>query len=89
MDLVYPEGFGEALSGGEREVEYDLILDRLARDGLSRESFSLYLDYAERGLPRCAGFGIGIERLTRYVCGLDRIEDARLFAKLPGDTCAI
>ena len=89
MDLVYPEGFGEALSGGEREVEYDRIVDRLQRDGISREQFSIYLDYAETGLPRCAGFGIGIERLTRYICGLDRIEDARLFAKVPGDTCAI
>ncbi len=89
MDLVYPEGFGEALSGGEREVESDRILDRLRRDGLPRKQFALYLDYADRGLPRCAGFGIGIERLTRYACGLDRIEDARLFAKAPGDTDAI
>jgi asparaginyl-tRNA synthetase len=89
MDLIYPEGFGEALSGGEREVEYDRVLDRLRRDGIPREQFSLYLDYVRRGLPRCAGFGIGIERLTRYVCGLDRIEDARLFAKAPGDTSAI
>lgn len=89
MDLVYPEGFGEALSGGEREVEYDRVLDRLRRDGIPREQFSIYLDYVRRGLPRCAGFGIGIERLTRYVCGLDRIEDARLFAKAPGDASAI
>lgn len=89
MDLVYPEGFGEALSGGEREVEYDRVLDRLWRDGIPREQFSMYLDYVRRGLPRCAGFGIGIERLTRYVCGLDRIEDARLFAKAPADASAI
>ena len=89
MDLVYPEGFGEALSGGEREVEYDRVLDRLRRDGIPQEQFSLYLDYVRKGLPRCAGFGIGIERLTRYACGLDRIEDARLFAKVPGDASAI
>jgi len=89
MDLIYPEGFGEALSGGEREVEYERIVDRLTRDGLPRERFAGYLDYVRRGLPRCTGFGIGVERLTRYVCGLDRIEDARLFAKAPGDTSAI
>jgi asparaginyl-tRNA synthetase len=89
MDLIYPEGFGEALSGGEREVEYDRVLDRLRRDGIPREQFLTYLDYVRRGLHRCAGFGIGIERLTRYVCGLDRIEDARLFAKAPGDASAI
>ena len=89
MDLIYPEGFGEALSGGEREVEYDRIVDRLRRDGIARKQFSIYLDYVRRGLPRCAGFGIGIERLTRYACGLDRIEDARLFAKPPGDASAL
>jgi asparaginyl-tRNA synthetase len=61
----------------------------LRRDGIPQEQFSLYLDYVRKGLPRCAGFGIGIERLTRYVCGLDRIEDARLFAKVPGDASAI
>jgi asparaginyl-tRNA synthetase len=43
----------------------------------------------EKGVPRSAGFGIGVERLTRYVAGLDRIEDARLFPKIPGDTHAI
>jgi asparaginyl-tRNA synthetase len=89
MDLLYPEGYGEALSGGERESEFERILDRLRRDGISPESFSIYLDHARRGLPRCAGFGVGIERLTRFVSGLDRIEDARLFAKAPGDPRAI
>ena len=89
MDLVYPEGYGEALSGGEREFEYDRIIDRLRRDAIPSEQFALYLDYVKAGLPRCAGFGIGVERLTRYVAGLDRIEDARLFAKVPGDIHAI
>ncbi len=89
MDLVYPEGYGEALSGGEREFEFERIVDRLDRDGVSRERFSLYLEQAEAGLPRSAGFGIGVERLTRFAAGLDRIEDARLFPKSPGDCHAI
>ncbi len=89
MDLVYPEGFGEALSGGEREVELHRVLDRIERDKLPREQFALYLEYVEKGLHRCSGFGIGIERLTRYACGLERIEDARLFAKVPGDSSAV
>jgi len=89
MDLVYPEGYGEALSGGERETEYERIVDRLRRDGIPAERYALYLDYVRAGLSPCAGFGIGIERLTRYVAGLDRIEDARLFAKVPGNTDAV
>jgi len=89
MDLLYPEGYGEALSGGEREYEPRRIRDRLDRDGIPRERFALYLEHADGGLPKSAGFGIGIERLTRFVAGLDRIEDARLFAKPPGDCLAI
>ncbi|MBE0636510.1 asparagine synthetase [Candidatus Bipolaricaulota bacterium] len=85
MDLMYPEGFGEALSGGEREFELDRIHSRLDRDGIPRAKFARYLEEVGRGVPRSAGFGIGIERLTRFICGLDRIEDARLFPKVPGD----
>jgi len=89
MDLMYPEGFGEALSGGEREFELDRIHSRLDRDGIPRAKFARYLEEVKKGVPRSAGFGIGIERLTRFICGLDSIEDSRLFPKAPGDTEAI
>jgi len=89
MDLVYPEGYGEALSGGEREFELERIHSRLDRDGICRTQFAPYLDEVRAGIPRTAGFGIGIERMTRFICGLDSIEDARLFPKPPGDTSSI
>lgn len=84
MDLLYPEGFAEALSGGEREHTYDRVLSRIERMGLEPEDFRVYLEFAKRGLPPSAGFGIGIERLTRFICGLKRIEDTTLFPKVPG-----
>jgi len=84
MDLLYPEGFREALSGGEREHTYEGVLRRIERMGLAPKSFELYLEFARRGLPPSAGFGIGIERLTRFICGLRRIEDTTLFPKVPG-----
>ena len=89
MDLMYPQGYGEALSGGEREHEFDRITDRLARDAIPTTKFARYLEEVRRGVPRSAGFGIGVERLTRFIAGLDRIEDARLFPKVPGNTEAI
>lgn len=84
MDLVYPEGFGEALSGGEREHTYERARERIEAMGLDPEEFELYLAFTKRGLPASAGFGIGIERLTRFVCGLRAIEDVALFPKTPG-----
>lgn len=89
MDLIYPEGYGEALSGGEREHSLPRILCRLEQDALDKDKFFQYLAMAAEGIPPSAGFGIGIERLTRFVCGLDQVEQARLFPKTPGKIGAI
>jgi len=84
MDLIYPEGYGEALSGGEREFEYEKIKSRIERKGIDLKAYEIYLQFAQRGLFPSTGFGIGIERLTRYICGIQQIAETRLFAKLPG-----
>ncbi len=89
MDLIYPHGFGEALSGGEREYTLDRILTRLTQSGITHAQLAAYLTIVKEGIPPSAGFGIGIERLTRYICGLERIEAARLFAKPPGTILSI
>jgi len=84
MDLIYPEGFGEALSGGEREYQCQKIRRRIQEKGINLEAYDLYLKLAESGLYPSAGFGFGIERLTRFICGLQDIGETRLFAKKPG-----
>ncbi len=84
MDLIYPEGFGEGMSGGEREFEYEQIVRRIVKSGKQPETFKTYLEFAKKGLPRSSGFGFGIERLTRYICGLESVKMARLFPKIPG-----
>ncbi len=84
MDLMYPEGFGEALSGGEREYEIEKIRERIRRKNQTEEQFRWFLEYAAQGLEPSAGFGIGIERLTRFICGLKRIEEVHPFPKVPG-----
>ncbi len=85
MDLIYPEGYGEALSGGEREHQYNRIKDRILRKGQKLSQFKEYLQLAKNDLPPSTGFGI--ERLTRFICGLSRVEDASLFPKIPGKMC--
>ncbi len=84
MDLMYPEGFNEAISGGEREYEIERIKERVLAKGQTFEQFKWFLDYAEEGLQLSSGFGIGIERLVRYICGFKRIEDVHPFPKTPG-----
>ena len=84
MDLIYPEGFGEAISGGEREFEIEKILQRVALKGQSPDQFKWFIEAASGGLLPSAGFGIGIERLVRYLCGFPKIEMVTPFPKVPG-----
>ncbi|MCD6480162.1 hypothetical protein J7L65_05190 [Candidatus Bathyarchaeota archaeon] len=84
FDLLYPEGYGEAISGGEREYEYERVLARMKARGENPEDYSWYLEMLREGIKPSAGFGIGVERLTRYLCGLKYIWDAVPFPKVPG-----
>ncbi len=49
----------------------------------------MYIEFARRGLPPSAGFGIGIERLVRYICGFKRIDDVHPFPKVPGEVLTV
>ncbi len=88
-DLVYPEGFGEALSGAEREHEYDIIIQKITRHGLDMKRFESYLELAKEGLVPSAGGGFGVERLVRYLTGADHVGDVQLFRRVPGETVTV
>ena len=83
FDMLYPEG-GEAISGGEREYTYEGVLRRMRIKGENISEYSWYLEMLKDGIPPSAGFGIGVERLTRWICGLENIWDAVPFPKVPG-----
>lgn len=84
FDLIYPEGYGEAISGAEREHEYAKVIARLRESGENPSKYEWYLDMLREGIPPSSGFGIGVERLTRYVCGLKAVWEARPYAKVAG-----
>ncbi|MGD8506122.1 MAG: asparagine synthetase A [Candidatus Bathyarchaeota archaeon] len=84
FDLLYPEGYGEAISGGEREHRYERVVERMKQDGEDPTRYDWYLEMLKKGIPSSAGFGIGVERLTRYVCGTENIWEAVAFPKVAG-----
>ena len=88
-DLVYPEGYGEALSGAEREWQYDRIVYRIARDGLPLHLFAGYLEYAKDGFTPSAGAGFGVERLTRWLVGAEHVGDVQSFRRVPGERVTV
>jgi len=84
FDLLMPEGYGELCSGRQRELEYAPIVTRMRETGQSPAKYGWYLDMVRQRIPDSAGFGIGLERLTRYLAGLDAVWQASAYPKLPG-----
>lgn len=84
FDLIVPEGYGEIASGSEREWDYRRIMTRLRETGENPAKYDWYLDMVRAGIPASAGFGIGVERLTRYLTGVDAVWQASAFPKIPG-----
>ncbi len=87
-DLVYPLGFGEGLSGAEREFDPERIRRRIARDGIPPAAFRAYLEVADRLIPS-AGAGFGIERLVRFLCRAPHVGDVQLFRRVPGEPVSL
>ena len=66
-DLIYPKGFGEAASGGERVIDVKKIVDHLKPSGENVADYQLYLEMMENDGRSSAGIAIGIEPLLRYI----------------------
>ena len=85
-DLFYPEGFGEGLSGGERDFEYDVLQRKLKERDQDPEDFSYYMGLAKHGkLIPSAGGGLGVERLVRFISKKKHIQEVTPFPKIPGE----
>jgi asparaginyl-tRNA synthetase len=84
FDLIAPEGYGELCSGSEREYDYARLVTRIRETGENPAKYGWYLDLAREGLPPSAGFGLGLERLVRYIAGLHSVWQASAYPKLPG-----
>jgi len=84
FDLMYPEGYGEAASGAEREYELKKVVTKMKLTGEDPTKYGWYIELLKLGVPPSAGFGIGVERLTRYICGLKTVWEARPYPKVAG-----
>ena len=75
FDLLAPEGYGEIIGGGQRLDDYDLLLERIKEHDLPQEAFDWYLDLRRYGTVPHAGFGMGIERVVAWLCGLEHVRE--------------
>ena len=76
VDVLAPEGYGEIIGGGVRIDDYDLLLKRIHEHKLPQEAFEWYLDLRRYGSVPHGGFGMGIERVVSWICGLEHLREA-------------
>ena len=75
VDVLAPEGYGEIVGGSERISDLALLERRLEEQRLSPETFRWYLDLRRYGTCPHSGFGMGIERVVAWICGLDHVRE--------------
>ncbi len=76
VDVLAPEGYGEIIGGGQRIDDYDQLVQRIKEHDLPQEAFEWYLDLRRYGSVPHGGFGMGIERVVTWICGIDHLREA-------------
>lgn len=80
-DLLAPEGYGEIIGGSERETDLGKLKARLEAQNIPLDAYQWYLDLRRFGSVPHSGFGLGVERIVRWVCKLEHIRDAVPFPR--------
>ena len=81
VDVLAPEGYGEIIGGGQREDDLETLERGIEEHGLPRASFEWYLDLRRYGSVPHAGFGMGIERVVAWICGLQHVRETIPFPR--------
>jgi asparaginyl-tRNA synthetase len=81
VDVLAPEGYGEIIGGSQRVDSYELLRARILEHNLPLAAFEWYLDLRRYGSVPHSGFGMGIERVVAWLCGLDHVRETIPFAR--------
>ncbi len=81
FDMLAPEGYCEIIGGSERSLLVDDMKKRLKADGENPEIYDWYFALRRYGSVPHSGYGLGVERVVQWMCGLDNIKDAIPFPR--------
>jgi asparaginyl-tRNA synthetase len=82
VDVLAPEGYGEVIGGSQRIHDYDLLVQRIKEHNLPPEAFQWYLDLRRFGSVPHGGFGMGVERVVTWLCGLEHVRETIPFPRM-------
>ncbi len=83
-DLIATEGGGEIIGGSQREESVEVLLARIKQEGLNQADYEWYLDTRRFGSVPHSGFGLGLERVVRWISGVEHIRECIPFPRTIG-----
>lgn len=81
FDMIAPEGYGEIVGGSQRSLDVEDMKKRLKAQGEKIKNYEWYFDLRRYGSVPHAGYGLGVERVVAWICGIDNIKDAIPFPR--------
>ena len=75
VDILAPEGYGEIVGGGQREDDLDTLTRLIKENDLPLDAYQWYLDLRRYGSVPHSGFGMGIERVVGWICGVPHLRE--------------
>ena len=80
MNLLLPESYGELCEGCERTNDIGLLQNKIHI--AKAEPIQWYVDSVRKIHAERCGFGLGIDRLVKWIIGSEKIEDTRFFPRV-------
>lgn len=81
FDMLAPECGLEIVGGSERSLDVEDMSERLKRDLEDPKNYQFYFDLRKYGSVPHSGYGVGVERVIQWICGLDSIKETISFPR--------
>ncbi len=80
-DLIAPEEAREIIGGSQREESYDKLLEEIKAHNYPIEDYKWYLNTRKYGTVKHSGFGVGLERVVKWISGAHHIRETIPFPR--------
>lgn len=83
MNILLPGSYGELCEGCERTNDVELLQNKIHT--AKAEPIQWYVDSVKKIKTDRCGFGLGIDRLVRWIIGAKQISDTRFFPRVKSE----
>ena len=84
LDVIGPEVAGDWVGVSVRAPDLAFLDEQMTKHDLPKEAFQWYLDLRRYGSVPHGGFGLGLERVVTWICGLHHVREAAAFPRMMG-----